>query len=47
MLRRRDNIQAELEAKNEALAAKRADRDAVSTIDSCFEVEFNRRCAIF
>lgn len=28
VLRRRDNIQAELEAKNEALAAKRADRDA-------------------
>ena len=32
MLRRRDNIQAELEAKNEALATKRADRDAVSTL---------------
>lgn len=28
VLRRRDNIQAELEAKNEVLAAKRADRDA-------------------
>ncbi|XP_031439552.1 sorting nexin-7 isoform X3 [Clupea harengus] len=28
VLRRRDNIQAELEAKNEALATKRADRDA-------------------
>ncbi|XP_041923551.1 sorting nexin-7 isoform X2 [Alosa sapidissima] len=29
VLRRRDNMQAELEAKNEALAAKRADRDAL------------------
>ncbi|XP_012670567.2 sorting nexin-7 isoform X2 [Clupea harengus] len=29
VLRRRDNIQAELEAKNEALATKRADRDAL------------------
>ncbi|XP_062376656.1 sorting nexin-7 isoform X1 [Sardina pilchardus] len=28
VLRRRDNMQAELEAKNEALAGKRADRDA-------------------
>lgn len=32
VLRRRDNIQAEFEAKNEALAAKKTDSEAVSAI---------------
>lgn len=31
-MRRRDNIQAEFEAKNEALATKKVDRDTVSAI---------------
>lgn len=32
VLRRRDNIQADFEAKTEALAVKKADRDAVSLL---------------
>lgn len=31
-MRRRDNIQAEFEAKSEALASRKADQDAVSVI---------------
>lgn len=32
VLRRRDNIQADFEAKTEALATKKADRDSVSLL---------------
>lgn len=32
VLRRRDNIQADFEAKTEALAMKKADKDAVSLL---------------
>lgn len=31
-MRRRDNIQAEFEAKNEALASRKADPEAVSAL---------------